>query len=854
MISPNDSTGTGSWPLFRVTTSDANDSKSSNSFNILLNSKFAGLIKWHNERPLVMVSAVNISKYGVAPEQICNRHKGWIDLVVPQDKEILVEHLESFRSGQVGGTQYSSHVIYTIANGGSRHTIGQETFGKYGKDGGLLSLESLIFDLPSSAVGLTEFERENQLIREVVDLIPSWIFIKNAKHQYEFVNSSYAAIYGLPPHACVGKTAIELGADPDCVRGNPERGIEGFWAADDEVFATGKPVRISAEPIVVDGETKYLQTLKMPLGKDRLFGFVHDVSYLKTLENKNALELRDNKVVNSINQVLRSGNQVTDTFHRVSQIVLESLDADKAEIQYSTRDQGRTSVLATRTSEMDGAPAPARHVIRRISVAIEFANRQIGTLTVDRAEGDSKFTDQDEKLLQSIANQIAFKLNQREMAEEIKHRAYHDSLTDLPNRDMLASKFNEALERSTLNEQVCGIACLDLDGFKTINDTLGHHVGDELLLAVARRLRAATVAHDVPARIGGDEFAILLTNLPDKETGTAVARQFINVFKKSFSVLGREIHLRASIGVSFFPEDGQDVSTLLRRADAAMYQAKSSGESSCHVFTQEIAKKASQRLEIEADLRRAIIANQLSLVYQPKIDLTSGKAIGVEALMRWNHPSRGVVSPTTFIPVAEESGYIIELGQWVIREACRAAVRWRNVLGYPMNLAVNVSPLQLDREEFAGEVLEAIVQTGLDPSQLELELTETHLMNKIDQITPRLQVLRDHGIKISIDDFGTGYSCMSYLQNLPVDFLKIDQSFVRLLDSDGGDGNDNQNAIMRTIVHLAQMMGLKTVAEGIETDMQRELSARFGVDLGQGYLFSRPITEQETLDYFKNQQ
>lgn len=853
MISPNDFSGTSSWPPFLATTDDANTSKHLNVSDLLLRSKFAGLIEWHPANAGEILSAVNISKYGLSPKRAANEQQGWVDLVIPEDKGNLVDHLESFYSGQVRGKQSSSHVVYIIANGGSRYTVRQETFGRYGKDGKLLSLNSLIFDLPTTAAELTELERENQLIREIVDSIPSWVFIKNAKHQYEFVNSSYAAEYGLPPQACVGKTAIELGADPDCVRGNPEKGIVGFWAADDEVLATGKPVQVSAEPILVDGETKYLQTLKMPMGKDRLFGFAHDVSNLKTLENKNALELRENKVVNLINQVLRSGEQVTDTFHRVSQIVLESLDADKAEIQYSDRGLGRNSVQATRTSEKDGNSTLARNNISRISVAIEFANRQIGTLTVDRVEDEPEFTDQDEKLLLSIANQIAFKLNQREQAEEIEHRASHDSLTDLPNRDLLGSKFEKVLEQSALNDQVCGIACLDLDGFKAVNDTLGHHAGDELLLAVARRLSAATLTHDIPARLGGDEFAILLTKLPDKETGTEIARQFMDVFKKSFKVLGREIHLRVSIGVSFFPEDGQDVSTLLRHADAAMYQAKRSAKNSCQVFTPEIANEASQRLEIEADLRRAISANQLSLAYQPKIDLATGKAAGVEALMRWNHPERGFVSPATFIPVAEESGYIIELGLWAIREACRAAVGWQNVLGHSIYLAVNVSPLQLDREEFAGEVLATIASTGFDPSQLELELTETYLMKKIEEISPRLQALRDHGIKISIDDFGTGYSCMSYLQDLSIDFLKIDQSFVQLLDCEGGDGGDKQNAIMKTIVHLAQMMGLKTVAEGIETKKQWELSAEFGVDLGQGYFFSRPITEQATLEFFKNQ-
>jgi len=818
--------------------------------DMLLGSKFAGLIEWDHERPHLILSAINLKKYGLAPMQIGNGHQQWVDLVVPEYKQRLIDHLESFYSGQTHRARTSSDIVYVVANGDSKFAVRQETFGQYDKEGRLVELKSLIVDLPSSVVGQADVELENQRFREIVDSIPSWVFIKNDRHEYQFVNQAYAAVYGIPAHECIGKTAIELGADPDCVKGNPEKGIRGFWAADDEVLATGEAVHIAVEPIVVNGKTKYLQTIKKPLNKQTLFGFAHDVSYLKTIENKIATELRDNKTLNSINEILRSGKEVDNTFQRVSQLLLESLDAEKAEIQFSDRGKGQSSVLAKKAKEQDLEPTAARHTVRRISVSIEFASRQIGTLTVDRCESDPDFSEKDENLLQSVANQIAFQLNQRELAEEIKHRAYHDSLTELPNREKLILQLQQELSISTLKDQFCGLVFLDLDGFKTVNDTLGHHAGDQLLTAVAKRLSAAILPHDMLARLGGDEFAILLTNLPDKETGAEIAGQLLNVFEESFCILGRTLHLRASAGVSFFPDDGQDVSTLLQRADAAMYHAKSCGKNSCCIFIQEMADKVSRRLEIEADLRRAINFNQLSLAYQPKFELITGKAIGVEALVRWNHPEQGNIPPATFIPVAEESGYIIELGRWVIDEACQAAVRWQKVLGYPINLAVNVSPLQLERDDFVDEVLATIARTGFDPSQLELELTETYLMKQVDEISPRLETLRDHGIKISIDDFGTGYSCMSYLKSLPIDFLKIDQSFVQLLDS---DGNDEENAIMRTIVHLAQMMGIKTVAEGIETDKQGELSARFGVDLGQGYLFSRPITEEETLDFFRSQ-
>ena len=849
MINPSIFLDTSSHSPSLVPVGDSNSPLSIS--DMLLSSQFAGAITWDPKRMLSIESATNVEKYGLTSEQIGKKQQGWIELVASEHKTRLTDHLESFYSRKTDGTQSASNVVYAMDGGGSRRNVCQETFGQYDKDGKLRSLKSLIFELPQSATDTSDIELENQRFREIVDAIPSWVFIKNDKHQYEFVNSSYAAVYGIPAHECVGKTAIELGADPECVKGNPEKGIVGFWAADDQVFATGKAVHISVEPITVDGETKYLQTMKKPLSENLLFGFVHDVSYLKTIENKFAIEFRDNKAINAINEVLRSGKKVGETLTRVSQLVVDSLDVGKAEIQFSTSVQGQTSVLATKALDNECEQELTRDFTQRISVSIEFANRQIGTLTVDRAQGDSSFSEEDEKLLQSIANQIAFQLNQRELAEEIKHRAYHDSLTDLPNREKLIRQLQEELSISTHKEQFCGLVFLDLDGFKTINDTLGHHAGDQLLLAVANRLSEVVLPHDMLARLGGDEFAMLLTNLPDKQTGSEIAQKFLKVLEQSFDILGRTLHLRASAGVSFFPDDGKDASTLLQCADAAMYHAKGHGKNSCCTFTQEMADKISQRLEIESELRRALSSNQLSMVYQPKFDLLTKRAVGVEALMRWNHPERGEISPVTFIPVAEESGLIVDLGQWAIDEACNAAMRWQAVLGHPLNLAVNVSPLQLERKEFVDEVLATISRTGFDPSQLELELTETYLMKNTDEISPRLQSLRDHGVKISIDDFGTGYSCMSYLKNLPVDCLKIDKSFVQRLVS---DGDDKQDAIVRTIVHLAQMMGLKTVAEGIETGKQEELSTRFGVDLGQGFLFSHPISEQETLELFKNQQ
>ena len=796
-------------------------------------SRHLALITWDVAIPLQLVEATGTTQLGMPVDVIeCDSRLFW-EFVEESDRPLLQSHLSAFYQPDETRRETTGEIGYSINNGDRTLMIREETFATY-DNGELSSLQSLL-----TADRSCELEEQNQFFRKILNLVPSWIFIKNSRHEYQFVNESYASIYGVTPGECLGKTAIDLGADPECAIGNPEKGIEGFWAADHEVLATGKSVEIEAEPIFIDGQTRFLQTLKIPVADDQLFGFVHDVSTLKEMESRFAIELRDNKAINLVNVALRADNEVGATLREVGRIVLESLEADRAIIEFRG---GEPILVHSRDAVSDDEFTTS--MVESIEKVIEFASRQIGVLKVDRMAGRDAFESVDANLAQQIANQIAFKLHQRELAEEISFRAFHDSLTNLPNRESLIAKLRQATQDP--DSQISAVIFLDLDGFKTVNDTLGHHAGDEILLAVSSRLGEITDKENWLARLGGDEFGIVLPNLSDRESGMEVVRTYLESFTDSFNVMGREIHLGASIGITFFPQDGRDVATLLRNADAAMYAAKASGKNSFRVFTEEITKKSNERLLLEADLRRSIALEELRLVYQPKIDLETLQCVGVEALTRWMHPVRGRIGPDRFIPVAEDSGFIIELGHWAIREACSAAVRWHRENGVWLTVAVNVSPIQVERPDFVEMVLRTVAESGMPTSNLEVEVTETQFMRHISGFAPKLQALRDQGITVSIDDFGTGYSCLSALQDLPIDCLKIDKCFLDCLEGSLADFEGN-HGVLGSIVYMANAMELRTVAEGIETAKQLDIARLLGVDIGQGYFFAKPMEESAVL-------
>ena len=432
---------------------------------------------------------------------------------------------------------------------------------------------------------------------------------------------------------------------------------------------------------------------------------------------------------------------------------------------------------------------------------------------------------------------IGSDITERKATEQrIEYLAYHDALTGLPNRLLVQDRFEQAMAQAERAQHKVALVYLDLDNFKAINDSLGHAAGDELLKEVAQRLRRCVRDSDTISRQGGDEFLLVLRDLPDTEIVSTIVIKLIERLQAPIQLGEQELSTSASVGVAIGPDDGRDFETLRKKADMAMYRSKESGRNTYHFFDPTMDTEASEHLQLRNGLRRALERNEFILYFQPQYELLDGRLVGVEALLRWQHPERGLVAPGHFIGVAEESGLIVPLGAWVLREACRQAMDWRKAGLPPVTMSVNLSAIQFRRGDIEQSVLAALAESGLPPAQLELELTESMLIQNVESVVVAVRQLKQHGVQLSIDDFGTGYSSLSYLKRFDIDRLKIDQSFVRDLTSDPDDA-----AIVRAIIQMAQSLNLQTIAEGVETaEMAQQLRA-YGCDQAQGYHYARPM-------------
>jgi diguanylate cyclase (GGDEF)-like protein/PAS domain S-box-containing protein len=442
-------------------------------------------------------------------------------------------------------------------------------------------------------------------------------------------------------------------------------------------------------------------------------------------------------------------------------------------------------------------------------------------------------------VLQTIGKLVTVAAEHQALTYQLAYRAQHDSLTGLPNRLLFEDRLTQALVRAqgSNGKKPVALLCMDLDRFKFINDTLGHHAGDALLVQYARRVEGLLRQTDTLARLGGDEFACVLPDVTRREDATKVAQAIIDALKDPFEVAGHELFVTGSIGVAVYPYDASDTTSLQKNADLALDRAKSMGRNRHECFVPDMSLATSERLSFESQLRNVLKSGELVLHYQPQV-VPAGRLVGLEALVRWNHPTLGLLMPGKFISLAEETGFILSIGEWVLDEACRQNKAWQTAGYPPVRVAVNVSALQFAQPNFSDAVAAALDRHHLDPQWLELEITESLLMKHTRETAAKLEVIRDKGVAVSLDDFGTGYSSLAYLQQLPIDTLKIDRSFVRQIEA--ATPNSGSLAVIRAIASLGNSLGMHVVAEGVETEHQRELLCQAGCDGLQGYLFGKP--------------
>ncbi|MDQ6816479.1 MAG: EAL domain-containing protein, partial [Actinomycetota bacterium] len=475
-----------------------------------------------------------------------------------------------------------------------------------------------------------------------------------------------------------------------------------------------------------------------------------------------------------------------------------------------------------------------------LTVMIEGRREPFGVLAV-QSQTPRTYGTGDIDFLQSLANVLADALERHAIEDGIRHRALHDPLSGLPNRVLFLDRLEHALARVGRRAGMAAVLFLDLDHFKLVNDSLGHHVGDELLTATAPRLRQAVRSTDTVARFGGDEFGILLEDITGEHDAIEMAERIASTFTRPFVLAGNEHFVTASVGIAI-ARGGELAQELIRDADSAMYRAKERGRARYELFDEIMRGRAIARLRVENDLRRALERGELRLDYQPVVSLRDHSIVSVEALVRWEHPERGVIAPGEFIPVAEENGMIEQIGRWVLDRACRQAARWCSLRpdSAPIGVSVNLSAVQVGKRDLADTVATVLRATGLDPGCLSLEITETVMLRDVEPLADVLRALKAIGVGLALDDFGTAYSSLGYLTHLPLDALKIDRSFV-----DGLGTERRDTAITEAIIAMSRALSLNVIAEGVETQLQVDELVRLGCQLAQGFHFSRPVPARE---------
>ncbi len=687
----------------------------------------------------------------------------------------------------------------------------------------------------ATAVRDTEVLREQLLfIQQLIETVPQPIFFKDAKGYYLGVNKAWESFFGIPRRQFIGKSVFELYPDDQEL-------AKRHHAKDQDLFGRPGSQSYEAAIIAADGNTHHTIYNKATFNKPDggvagLIGTITDVTGLKDAEQA----LREGEArFRDLTELSSDWYWEQDEQFRFTQYSskLRELIPDADSILGKTRWETPVVGVSEEQWQAHKDLLEARQPFRDFLYQRHDSKGDLRTISVS---GRSIYDEQGRfKGYRGTGRDIT---EQRRVEERIRHMAHHDALTELPNRTLLHDRIGQAIAQSQRNRRVAALLFIDLDRFKNVNDSLGHQVGDGLLRTVAEQLVSCTRGTDTVARIGGDEFVVVLTDLNQAEDAAMVAQKALEALSQTFKIDNHELHITPSIGICIYPHDGEDVETLMRNADTAMYYAKEKGRNNYQFFTRQMNIAAQQRLLLENDLRHALEREEFTLYYQPQLDLGTGGIVGFEALIRWRHPQRGMVPPSEFIPVAEETGLINPIGEWVLREACSQARAWQDA-GYPrLQASVNCSAQQFRLEGVVDTVARTLQQTGLPATCLELELTESVIIEHTEQVIVRFEALDSMGVQLSIDDFGTGYSSLSYLKRFPIHELKIDQSFVRDISTDPDDA-----AIVSAIIAIAHSLGLEVVAEGVETAEQLAFLKSLGCDRAQGYYFSKPLPADEFL-------
>jgi diguanylate cyclase (GGDEF)-like protein/PAS domain S-box-containing protein len=790
----------------------------------------------------------------------------------PHDRELAQRHHAKDEElfSQPGSQTYEAAIV--AADGRVHHTIyNKATFNR--SDGAVAGLIGTITDVTGMKEAEAALRASETRFRGLTELSTDFYWEQDAEFRFTRLEGRTA---GQDPVAnrefLIGKTRWEARAEP----------LTGTWDDHRRLLEAREPF-YDFEMRVVDhgGRERFLSTSGRPcFDANGVFqgyqGSARDISARKREE-------RLLKVEHSVTRALAEAESASSGLQSVIRTLCETLGWPCGRYFYADAEAG-----LLRFGEAWGAPGSAverfleesRDVVYRpgqglsgrvwesgrplwsneaskdprasgtsrrsgavLGVALVFPvnseGRTIGVLSLSGHE----FREPDERLLEAIrviGSQIGQFLQRKQAEEKIQHMAQHDALTGLPNRALLLDRIGQAIAQAQRKRGVLALLFIDLDRFKTVNDSLGHQVGDRLLQSVAGRLEACIRGSDTIARIGGDEFVVLLGDLEEPEDARHVAQKVLDALAEPATIDAHELKVTPSVGICAYPHDGEDVESLMRNADTAMYHAKQMGRNNFQFFTQAMNDAAQQRLRLENDLRRALERGEFALHYQPQIDLESGAIVGFEALIRWPHPTRGMIPPAQFIPVAEETGLIAPIGEWVLRHACARARAWHDA-GHPrLRVAVNCSAQQFQREDFVGTVVGALRETGLDAEHLDLEITEGVIVRHSEEVMARFEALDAMGVRISIDDFGTGYSSLGYLKRFAIHQLKIDQSFVRDVSSDPDDA-----AIVSAIIAIAHSLGLEVIAEGVETPEQLAFLKALGCARAQGYYFSQPLPAEE---------